>query len=158
MLENLITDRSYADVEAVKALEKVIKAGTATEEQVQQYLNGHQKGAYTYEDLTRVELAVQYVAAELNKYGYMPVLPIIRIWNMSDIPNADDFARYLNNVAQIRAAVAVWPTTPAAPTSATGFDVYKANAMEQILLDVVRILDHIKDAWLYSGDLYLGED
>ena len=157
MLENLITDRSYADVEAVKALETAIKAGTATEEQVQQYLNVHQKGAYTYQDLNRVELAVAYVAARLNKFGYQQSLFTKSDWDVADMPNEQDFARYFDNVARIRSLAPVFATTPEAPNSVIDFDIHKANTLEQILLDVEQILNLIRDAWLYSGDLYLGE-
>lgn len=157
MLDNLITDRTPADVEAVRTLETAIKTGTATEEQVQQYLNVHQKGAYTYEDLNRVEIAVAYVVERLSELGYRETLYTVPGWSMTDKPTEKDFTRYFGNVAQIRAMISVWPTTPEAPSSAIGFDIHKANALEQILVDVDQILDHIRDAWLYSGDLYSAE-
>jgi hypothetical protein len=157
MLNGMITDRVELDVNYVRDLAESIKAGTATEEQVQQYLNVHQKGAYTNEDLNRVEAAVQYVAAELNKYGYMPILPVTQSWSMTDKPNLKDFERYLSNVARIRNSLAVWASTPVAPTDMIRFDHNKANALEQILVDVDQILSHMKDAWFYLGDLYLAE-
>jgi hypothetical protein len=157
MLESLITDRAVFDVEAVKTLANAIKAGTATEEQVRQYLNVHQKGAYTYEDLNRVERAVGYVSERLHEFGYLPTLLTVTDWSVSDKPNESDFSRYFNNVARIRAALTVWRTTPEAPTSVLGFDVDKANALEQILVDVDNILDHIQASWFYAGDLYSGE-
>jgi hypothetical protein len=51
----------------------------------------------------------------------------------------------------------VWETTPEAPNSVIGFDVSKANALEHILADVDQILNLVRDAWFYSGDLYLAE-
>ena len=154
---HLITDRTEQDVETVKQLAEAIKAGTASEEQVQQYLNVHQKGAYTYEDLNRVEAAVAYVAKRMREYGYLGELQTVEHWTMEDKPNQLDFERYLGNLARIRAAVTVWPSTPEAPDSANGFTVDKANAIEQILLDVDQILNLIRDAWFFSGDVYLGE-
>lgn len=157
MLSGMITDRVATDVEYVRGLAESIKAGTATEEQVREYVSVHQKGAYTHEDLNRVEAAVQYVAGELNKYGYMPSLPIIRFWKMEDKPNQADLDRYFGNVSAIRNAIAVLDSTPPAPGGLSGFDVNRANALEQILLDVDLLLTYMKDAWFYSGDLYSAE-
>lgn len=157
MLENLITDRVLSDVEVVKALADAIKAGTATEEQVRQYLNVRQKGAYTHEDLNRVERAVAYVADRLREFGYPQTLLTISDWTVTDKPNEGDFSRYFNNVAQIRAAIRVLDTTPETPNSVIGFDVSKANALEQILVDVERLLNHIQASWLYVNDIYTGE-
>lgn len=157
MLENLITDRSLSDVDTVKALAEAIKAGTATEEQVRQYLDVNHKGAYTYRDMNRVEDAVYYVATRLKEYGYLHTLPPVRQWAIEDKPNLQDFGRYFGNVAMIRRAIAVWASTPEVPDSVVGFDVNKANALEQILVDVNQIINYMKDAWFFSGDLYLGE-
>lgn len=157
LLDGLITDRTPADVEEVKALTESIKAGTATEAQVQAYLNQLHKGAYTYRDMNRVAEAVQYVANRLREFGYLPRLPVVQFWEVGDKPNEADLARYFGNVAVLRNAITVWSATPDAPSSAKGFDIYKANALEQILVDVDQILTHISQAWFYSGDLYLAE-
>ena len=157
MLENLITDRSLADIEAVKKLAEAIKSGVATEEQVQEYLTVHQKGAYTYEDLNRVESAVAYVANRLKEFGYGTDIRPVETWSMENKPNKEDFDRYLWNIAQIRSAITVFKSTPVTPDSMVGFDVNKANALEQILVDVDQILNNIQAAWFFLGDLYTGE-
>lgn len=154
---NLITDRTLADVKAVQELAETIKRGEATEEQVLAYVSSIQKGAYTHEDLNRVENAVQYVAGRLVEFGYLAAPLKTESWTVEDKPNADDFARYLHNVALLRDAITVWKNTPEAPLTMVGFDVDKANALEQILIDIDQILDKIRDAWLYLGDLYLAE-
>ena len=129
----------------------------ATEEQVQEYLAVHQKGAYTYEDLNRVEAAVAYVASRLREFGYDPSIRPVKTWSMEDKPNKADFDRYFGNVAKIRSAITVFKSTPVAPDSVVGFDVNKANALEQILVDVDQILNKIQAAWFFLGDLYIGE-
>lgn len=154
---NLVTDRVASDVEEVRLLAESIKAGTATAEQVQEYLNALHKGAYTYQDLNRVEEAVAYVAGRLIECGYLSVVPVTESWSVTDKPNEADFSRYFGNVSRLREAIAVWPHTPPAPTTVTGFDYNKANALEQILVDVDQILNLMRDAWFYSGDLYLAE-
>lgn len=157
MLEHLITDRTLSDVEYVEQLTLAVKNGTATEAQVQEFLSVPQKGAYTWEDMNRVEAAVRYVSDRLNALGYDNTLVIVEDWEISDTPNEADMNRYFSNVAQIRAAVSVFATTPEAPRSVIGFDVFKANDLEKILIDVDRVLDHIQCSAFYLGDLYLGE-
>ena len=157
VMPNLITDRVESDVDAVRSLETAIKSGTATEEQVLEYLNVHQKGAYTYADLNRVELAVAYLVGRLWEYSYPIPVVMQTDWAVTDKPNESDLSRYFDNVARIRALLPVFKTTPEAPNSVSGFDVAKANALEQILLDAEQILNRIRDAWFNSGDLYLAE-
>lgn len=157
LIDGLITDRNAADIDETQMLTDSIKAGTATEEQVLAYLNEVHKGAYTYRDLNRVEEAVQYVAMRLQGFGYLNNILVARYWAMEDKPNADDFARYFYNVATLRDAITVWESTPEAPSSVVGFDFNKANALEQILVDVDLILTKISNSWFFSGDLYSAE-
>lgn len=154
---DLITDRTLADAESVKTLTEAIKAGTATEEQVAAYVNEIHKGAYTYRDLNRVEEAVAFVAGRLQEFGYLSYVPYTKSWGVTDKPNETDFTRYFGNVKTLRDAIAVWGSTPDAPNGVAGFDVEKANALEQILIDVDHILTQISQAWFYSGDLYSAE-
>ena len=154
---HLVTDRTLTDVETVKKLAEAIKSGEATEEQVQEYLNVHQKGAYTYEDLNRVESAVVYVSNRLKEFGYGTNIRPVETWSMENKPNKEDFDRYFGNVAQIRSAITVFRSTPEAPDGVVGFDVNKANALEQILVDVDQILNKIQAAWFFLGDLHAGE-
>jgi hypothetical protein len=154
---SLITDRTLADVATVSSLTEAIKNGTATAEQVQQYLDVSQKGSYNYTDFNRVEKAVQYVANRLKEFGYDLAIRPGETWTMEDKPNKEDFDRYFWNIAQIRAAIAVWKSTPEAPNSVVGFDITKANALEQILVDVDLVLNKIQAAWFFLGDLHAGE-
>ena len=154
---NLITDRSPADIIAVRELAAAIKAGTATEEQVQSYLNEIQKGAYTYRDLNRVEAAVSFLANRFKEIGYTLSLQTVETWTPESKPNKKNFDRYFGNVDQLRSVLSVWETTPETPNSIAGFDVNKANALEQILKDIDQILNHVQAAWFFQGDLYSGE-
>lgn len=156
-MPSLITDRTAQDVEAVKLLATAIKAGTATEEQLDEYLNVQQKGAYTHNDMNRVADAVDHIADRLAEMGYMATAPVVRYWSVGYIPDREDFTLYFENVARIRSAVPVWASTPNAPTSVEGFDVIKANALEQILVDVYLVLERMADAWFFANDVYAAE-
>ena len=154
-LEHLITDRSAQDVDRVKILaEKAWQDMTAAERS--EWLSS-MKGSYNYTDLNRVEEAVAYVAGRLNAFGYLPVMPTTRTWSAEDIPTADELAKYFWNVSHLRQAIAVWESTPNAPTNADEFGVKEANALEQILVDVDLVLTRISQAWFYSNDLYSAE-
>lgn len=154
-LEHLITDRTTADVDRVKYLAAKALQDMTAEERAE-WLSPL-KGSYNYTDLNRVEEAVAYVAGRLGEFGYLPEQPMIRYWSGEDIPNENDISRYLNNVATLRSAITVWASTPDAPNSTVNFDIYQANALEKILVDVDQILNHIRDSWYFSGDLYAAE-
>lgn len=154
-MPRMITDRTAQDVDRVKVLAAKTWQDMTAEEQ-SEWLSP-MKGSYNYTDLNRVEDAVAYVAGRLNEFGYLPYQPVTRSWSAEDIPNESDLAKYFGNVATLRRAIAVWASTPEAPSSINGFGVNEANALEQILVDVDLVLTRISQAWFYSGDLYSAE-
>lgn len=154
-LEHLITDRTAQDVDRVRILaEKAWQDMTAEERS--EWISP-MKGSYNYTDLNRVEEAVVYVAGCLKEYGYLSSIPASRTWFRSDIPNAHDLSVFFNKVATLRKAVAVWASTPNVPNDVNGFDANQANALEQILVDIDQILNYMKGAWFFCGDLYSAE-
>ena len=66
----LITDRSQADVDAVRELLLKVSGGTATVEELAQFNLAKEKGAYNYTDLNRVTAAMDYINNQLVGYGY----------------------------------------------------------------------------------------
>ncbi len=155
VIARMITDRTSQDVDRVKILsEKAWQDMTADERS--EWLSP-MKGSYNYTDLNRVEEAVAYVAGRLNAFGYLPVMPVTRTWSAEDIPTADELAKYFWNVSRLRQAIAVWASTPDAPSNADEFGINEANALEQILVDVDLVLTRISQAWFYLGDLYSAE-
>lgn len=154
-LEHLITDRSAQDVDRAKIL--AAKAWQdMTEDERAEWLSPL-KGAYNHTDLNRVEEAVAYVAGRLKEFSYLSFVPEVRAWSAGDIPTESDLFQYFGNVATLRRAIAVWSSTPDAPSGVDGFGVKEANALEQILVDVDLVLTRISQAWFYSGDLYSAE-
>lgn len=154
-LLNLITDRTQADVDAVRALAaKGWAAMTDTEKAA--WMAGL-KGAYNAADLNRVGAAVLYIAGRLADAGYhTPVAPK-QDWTEADIPTPAQMQRYLADISTIRAALAVMPTTPEVPASMAGLTYTDANDIEQILLDVDALLTTASLAWYQSGEVYAGE-
>ena len=66
----LITDRTQADVDRVKAIAKKIENGTASESELAEFNSAAMKGAYNYMDLNRVTAAMEALKAKLEGYGY----------------------------------------------------------------------------------------
>ena len=133
-LLNLITDRTRADVE-----------------------NETDKGFYNASDLNRVGAAVQYVAERFTAQGYTVTVSPKKDWLASDIPTASELETYRQNIATLRALIAVMPTTPKAPDSMAGLTYTEANSIEQILLDLDALLTNAAAAWYQSGELFAGE-
>jgi hypothetical protein len=152
---NLITDRTQADVDRYAELQAKGWRGMTDEEKSEWKTS--LKGAYNLTDMNRVESAVEYVANRLTEAGYV-VLPIVKKdWNGSDKPALDDIKRYMKNIADIRAALATFSTTPEAPTTKKRLTYQMANDMEQILMDVDDLISRMVSAYFYSNDLYSGE-
>ena len=133
-ISTLITDRTRADV-----------------------VNQTDKGFYNASDLNRVEAAVQYVAERFAAQGYAVEVSPKTDWLASDIPTASELETYRQNIAALRALLAVMPTTPEAPDSMAGLTYTEANDIEQILLDLDTLLTNAALAWYQSGELFAGE-
>lgn len=152
---NLITDRTQADVDRYAELQAKGWRGMTDEEKSEWETS--LKGAYNHTDMNRVESVVEYVANRLTEAGYV-VLPIVKKnWNGNDKPTLDDIKRYMKNIADIRAALTIFSTTPEAPTTEKRLTYRMANDMEQILLDVDDLISRMASAYFYSNDLYSGE-
>lgn len=118
------------------------------------------RGAGTYynaSDLNRVGAAVQYVAERFAAQGYAVEVSPKTDWLASDIPTASELETYRQNIATLRALLAVMPTTPETPDSMAGLTYTEANDIEQILLDLDTLLTNAALAWYQSGELYAGE-
>lgn len=133
-LLNLITDRTRADVE-----------------------NKTNKGFYNASDLNRVGAAVQYVAERFAAQGYTVAVRPKTDWLASDIPTASELETYRQNIATLRALIAVIKSTPETPETMRFLDYIKANDIERILLDLDTLLTNAALAWYQSGEIYAGE-
>ncbi len=152
---NLITDRTQADIDIVRAL--AAKGWAAMTDAEKAAWTAGLKGAYNAADLNRVGAAVAYVAGRLADAGYhAPVAPK-QDWQMQDIPTLAQMRRYLADISTIRAALAVMQTTPEVPVSMAGLTYTDANSIEQILLDVDALITKLISAYNYSGEIYTGE-
>lgn len=157
MLENLITDRTAADVERWQYLRDRNYSHMITAERDE--WSEELKGAYNATDLNRVGNALNYLHRRLAEAGYMGWGTFVAhtTWESDDIPTADDLTYYLNCVSSVREALAQLATTPPAPENRGTLDYIEANNIEQILLDIDKLIDHMLAARNYCGELLAGE-
>ena len=155
-LLHLITDRTQADVDRVRALLRKWRDGTISDAEKAEWALDL-KGAYNASDLNRVGAAIRYVAGRLHEYGYSVAVAPKEDWLVDDDPTAGQMESYRHDIAAIRAALAVKPSTPPAPGSMDGLTYVEANNIEQILLDVDALLTLISQGLYYSGEIYSGE-
>ncbi len=152
---NLITDRTERDVERWRLLHSKGWASMTEDEKVE--WQTALKGAYNYVDLNRVESAVEYIANELTEAGYFVAPEVKTVWTVKDHPTKADMERYFANVGLLRSILPMYPTTPKTPTTKKKLDYLVANDIEQILSDVDRRINGIKQGWYYAGDVFTGE-
>lgn len=155
-LLHLITDRTQADVNRARALLRKWWAGTMTDAEKAEWALDL-KGTYNASDLNRVGAAVRYVAGRLREYGYSVAVAPKEDWLVDDDPTAGQMESFRRDIAAIRAALAVKPSTPPVPDSMDGLTYIEANNIEQILLDVDALLTLISQGLYYSGEIYAGE-
>lgn len=128
-----------------------------TDRTAEDVANKTAKGFYNASDLNRVGAAVQYVAERFAAQGYTVAVSPKTDWLASDIPTASDLETYRQNIATLRALLAVMKSTPETPETMLFLDYIKANDIEQILLDLDTLLTNAALAWYQSGELYAGE-
>lgn len=109
-----------------------------TLEDVEQLTN---KAFIGNEDLNRVENAIKYVAYMLNDKGYRCTVNNKLNWKMRDERLESDMERIRTNLETIRTAYFAPSSTPNIPGQITYTSVYQANAIEQIIHDIGRLIE-----------------
>lgn len=163
VIDSLITDRTSTDVSRVHVLNakwiqnaEGIPVWTGTIEELAEW-NAGLKGAYNDVDLNRVGAAVVYLAGELNSIGFNLQLVPKTNWTGEDVPAEAQMDDYLHQIATIRAALVPFPDTSAVPDDMAYLTHQEANDIEQILRDVETLINNLKAAWFYCGEIYCGE-
>ena len=170
---DLITDRSRADVTYLENLmvtpveewpaAAAVGEATVGRERVgmsvlEWFNAGDLRGAYTWVDLNRVGEAMAYIADLLTEAGYLVRVSPRTDWANGDVMRPADAEAYLGDLAEIKRQFALVPSAPFLPDNMEQLSYTKANAIEQILLDVYNLYQNILNGRIYySGDLYAGE-
>lgn len=131
ILDELITDRTQADVDRVVALTKKFLAGTITTAEKAEYMAG-MKGAYNYTDLNRVGEAVAFVADLMNQSGHPMTVTAKQNWTVSDIPTLAQMTAFLNDLTLLKANSTA---TANVPQSMDRLTYQTANQIEQLIIE-----------------------
>lgn len=153
----LVTDRTQADVDRVKAIAKKIEKGTASESELAEWNAAALKGSYNASDLNRVGAAMQYLADRLDEFGYAVSIDPKLDWTSSDWPTPETMGTYLADLAELRSKFAMMQTTPTVPENMEKLTYTEANNIEKILVDIDFLLAKSAQAWFYSGEVFSGE-
>lgn len=159
IIETLITDRTAADVSRWLNLRDKGYAKMTAEEQAE-WDAAQMKGAYNPPyDMNRVGAALNYLRDRLAAASYLAadVFTAKADWSVADIPTGADLTKYLGYVSTIREAMARYATTPPTPADNGGLDYQEANNIEQILLDVDKLITNMLAARYFCNELYSGE-
>lgn len=149
IIVTLVTDRTQADVERVKALAaKGFAAMTAAERA--EWLAG-MKGAYNAADLNRVGTALNYLAGRLGAIcGKIITWTAKTDWAVTDIATASQAETYRQQIQDIRDALAYPAGTPDAPQmkrlTYTG-----ANDIERILTICEELIVNVAKSFRHTG-------
>lgn len=151
----LITDRTQTDYDEWLELSQISWADmTAAQKAI---WSVPMKGAYNYTDLNRVGTALLALQTLLAGYGYSVSIDARTDYANGEWPTETDMAAYVQSISNIRSALAVFETTPAAPTCMDDGTVTVWNNIEQILADVEMLIINMVAAWHYAGEIYAGE-
>ena len=97
------------------------------------------------------------MAGRFQALGYDCPVSVKKDWSESDTPTAGQMETYRQNIATLRRQIAVMKSTPETPETIRQLNYIRANNIEQILLDIDRLLTNIENSWYFSGELYAGE-
>lgn len=159
VIDDLIYDRTQADVDRVFELKGKILAGglsALTDAEKTEYMAG-MKGAYNYTDLNRVGQAVSYIAQQMKTLpqrvaaysaargggnDVTVVLPYdpesITVspktdWAVTDIPMQAAMETYLANLTELREQLTLPADAPTVPTSMRNLTFSTTNDIEYLL-------------------------
>lgn len=154
-LSGLITDRTQADVDRVRALSAKALKDMTDAEKAEWALP--MKGAYNAFDLNRVGDALEFLHNQFAERGYLVEVSPKVFFADYDFPTPEQMRAYLENVRSIRDRLPVLEGTPEVPDDMSFLTYTEANDIEQILLNVYTALDLLSRQWLECGEVYCGE-
>lgn len=119
------------------------------------------RGTYGYEDLNRVEAAVEQLCALVKQLDIHLDLTTKTDWelpgvfNVATWPTAEQMARYLDNVCALCDALDLKANLPETMAHLT-FE--GANKIENALLLVYNRVQGVLQTYQFSGEFYAGEE
>lgn len=158
IIDDLIIDRTAADIDEVKSLrQKILAEGLTalTQEEYDTWFGG-MRGAYHHIVLNRVGEAVNFLRDELAAMEIVVAVTGKTDWTPSDTPTPAQMDTYLQNLAKLKAAMPTLETV-AVPDTMRWLTIEKMNAIERILHDLGEKIRNIQYTWCACGEASCGE-
>ena len=149
IIDTLITDRTAADVAALKQLMALDYASMSPAQQAAWLQDS--KGAYNVSDMNRVGTALNYLKQLLTADCGKAFNWTAKVdWSYLDIPTLTQIQAYAQQIADIRAALVVPAGTAAAP-AVVNLTWQQANDIERILQVCDQLIVNVKAAFKYTN-------
>ena len=154
VIDTLITDRTAADVSAIRQLNNIAWGDMSPDQQTT--WNADSKGAYNASDLNRVGSACDYVYNLLLSNGYdTPGYETPKTdWTDGDIPTIEQLETYIGNVAALKARLSMMQEMPA---NMRFLSYEGANQIERMLVAANDILEKMAQSFVYCGQTFCGQ-
>lgn len=137
-----IADRTEADVSYAKA-----NRGNES----------FNKGAFNpYYDFNRIETNCEYLAGQLNAYGYSVLITVKTNWAEDDFPEQDEVDRIRNNVNTLIDSFHKLPGSPDIRYW-NSLDWNDMNSLEQNIKNLDILLQRMAAVFLRCGDAHGGD-
>ena len=151
MILDLITDRTEADVARYYYFRNK-RWIDLTDAEKEEFAKGL-KGTYNYTDFRRVENAVLYLSNQLKKYGYMNVVKLSaeETFTPEYIRVKEEIITYLDNIATLQKVYYNNNWVRKLPTIEEWLDYNGANTIEEILVDMEKHIENMKQVFVSSG-------
>lgn len=132
-------------------------------------VNGTSKGFINYQDLNRIENAMQELEEELCYYSYTlgEILSLKTTWHkaqalgqssLANIPTLEHLNRIAHNVNVLRNAFFTYQFTPQAPTTLENATYRTFNDLEQILHDLHMMVESMEENFVECDTFYCNEE
>ena len=150
----MIFDRTQNDVNSAITLrnEKVKNFQELTESEILIL----EKGTLTINTLNRIETKQDELKNLFNDMGYWDAPITNKNWDHTQIFNANEFQRIIDNTNILRRAFFVYLDTPDTPPVSYHFE--DINSLEKILYDLDVMINDIKSLYKECGAFECGEE
>ena len=150
----MITNRTQYDVDTAILIRntKVKKFETLTESDIATL----ERGMMTINTLNRIEAKQEELKTLLNGIGYWNTPITNKAWTETDIFDADEFQRIIDNTNVLRDAFFVYKDTPSTPP--ISYHWQDINALEKILYDLEKMGEDVQKLYKQCGTFQCGEE
>lgn len=153
-----ITNRTLADVEAVKSLKERIYAvgwkGLTAAERAE--FLGDAIGTLNHITLNRIECNINHMEDVIRNLGFiMKKQTYKQDWDLYDLPDQADFERLLGNIVELLDTFYYMGTS--LPDNLLQPDFEQLNAVEEVLHELKKASDLVIRSWKHCGSFVCGQ-